>query len=62
MATAPLSSRYPPRLIEAALKIRRELFGDQHPGTAASLNSYARVLRSQGDLRSAELTGSSIPN
>ena len=44
------------RLIEAALKIRRDLFGDQHPCTAASLNSYARVLRSEGDLRSAELT------
>src|SRR5262245_31688499 len=33
------------KLIEEALEIRRRAFGPDHPSTAASLQSYARVLR-----------------
>jgi len=44
------------RLVEQALKIRRKYFGDDHPLTAQSLNSYARVLRERGELNSAEET------
>jgi hypothetical protein len=36
------------RLIELALQIRRKAFGNDHPATALSLNSYARVERERG--------------
>lgn len=42
-------------LIERALRIRREFFGEDHPATALSLNSYARVLRQSGDYAGAEI-------
>jgi tetratricopeptide (TPR) repeat protein len=44
------------KLIEQALRIRRKFFGDDHPLTALSLNSYARVLRERGLLADAEQT------
>jgi tetratricopeptide (TPR) repeat protein len=44
------------RLIEQALRIRRKAFGDDHPATALSLNSYGRVLRERGELAGAEET------
>ncbi len=44
------------KLVEQALRIRRKFFGDDHPTTALSLNSYARVLRERGDLADAENT------
>jgi tetratricopeptide (TPR) repeat protein len=44
------------KLVEQALRIRRKLFGDDHPTTALSLNSYARVLRERGELADAEKT------
>jgi tetratricopeptide (TPR) repeat protein len=44
------------KLIEQALRIRRKAFGDDHPTTALSLNSYARVLRERGELADAEET------
>jgi tetratricopeptide (TPR) repeat protein len=44
------------RLIEQALRIRRKFFGDDHPATALSFNSYARVLRERGEHASAEET------
>jgi tetratricopeptide (TPR) repeat protein len=40
-------------LIELALRIRRKFFGNDHPTTALSLNSYSRVLRERGDYASA---------
>jgi len=40
-------------LIELALKIRRKFFGDDHPTTALSLNSYSRVQRERGDYQGA---------
>lgn len=40
-------------LIEKALRIRRRLFGDDHPATAQSLNSFSRVLRERGDFGEA---------
>jgi tetratricopeptide (TPR) repeat protein len=44
------------KLIEQALRIRRKFFGDDHPNTALSLNSYARVLRERGELADSEKT------
>jgi tetratricopeptide (TPR) repeat protein len=44
------------KLVEQALRIRRKYFGDDHPLTALSLNSYARVLRERGLLADAEQT------
>jgi tetratricopeptide (TPR) repeat protein len=44
------------KLIEQALRIRRKFFGDDHPNTALSLNSYARVLRERSELADAEQT------
>jgi tetratricopeptide (TPR) repeat protein len=44
------------KLVEQALRIRRKAFGDDHPATALSLNSYARVLRERGELADAEET------
>lgn len=44
------------KLIEEALNIRRKAFGPTHPLTAASLNSYSRVLRERGDYVEAEET------
>jgi tetratricopeptide (TPR) repeat protein len=40
-------------LIELALKIRRKFFGNNHPVTASSLNSYSRVQRERGDFDGA---------
>jgi tetratricopeptide (TPR) repeat protein len=42
------------RFVEAARDIRLEHFGKNHPFTAASYNSYARVLRIRDDLIEAE--------
>lgn len=42
-------------LIECALQIRRQFFGEDHPATALSLNSYARVLRQLGNYSEAEV-------
>jgi tetratricopeptide (TPR) repeat protein len=42
------------KLIERALEIRRGFFGEDHPETARSLNSYACALRQSGDATSAE--------
>ncbi len=42
-------------LIERALQIRRDFYGEDHPATALSLNSYARVLRQLGDYTAAEI-------
>src|SRR5688572_25265480 len=42
------------KLIEEALDIRRKAFGPDHPLTAASLNSYSRMLRERGDYGDAE--------
>ena len=44
------------RLVERALRIRRKFFGDDHPATALSFNSYSRVLRERGELAAAEQT------
>jgi tetratricopeptide (TPR) repeat protein len=41
------------RLIELALQIRRKAFGNDHPATALSLNSYARVERERGNYKAA---------
>lgn len=41
-------------LIECGLRIRREFFGDDHPATALSQNSYARVERQSGEYTDAE--------
>lgn len=41
-------------LIELALKIRRKFFGNDHPETAKSLNSFARVQRERGEYDEAE--------
>jgi tetratricopeptide (TPR) repeat protein len=43
-------------LIELALKIRRKFFGNDHPTTALSLNSYSRVQRERGDYAGATAT------
>lgn len=40
-------------LIELALRIRRKFFGNDHPATALSLNSYSRVQRERGDYEAA---------
>ena len=40
-------------LYERALAIREKLFGSEHPDTATSLNTLARLLREQGDLMGA---------
>lgn len=42
------------KLIELALQIRRKAFGHDHPLTAASQNSFARVQRERGDYDSAD--------
>lgn len=42
-------------LIERALTIRRQFFGDDHPATALSLNSKARMLRQTGNSPAAEV-------
>jgi tetratricopeptide (TPR) repeat protein len=41
------------QLIELALKIRRNFFGNDHPATASSLNSFSRVQRERGDYEGA---------
>lgn len=41
-------------LIELARKIRLKFFGPNHPATAASQNSFARVLRERGSYSAAE--------
>ncbi len=41
------------KLIEQARKIRLATVGEDHPATAASNNSYARVLRERGDYEAA---------
>jgi tetratricopeptide (TPR) repeat protein len=41
------------KLIELALQIRRKFFGNDHPATALSLNSYSRVQRERGDYEAA---------
>ncbi|HEY5758000.1 MAG TPA: tetratricopeptide repeat protein [Steroidobacter sp.] len=43
------------RLIELALQLRRKLFGNDHPATALSLNSYSRVQRERGDYEAATI-------
>jgi tetratricopeptide (TPR) repeat protein len=43
------------RLIELALQIRRKFFGNDHPATALSLNSYSRVERERGDYEAATI-------
>lgn len=43
------------RLIELALRIRRKFFGNDHPATALSLNSYSRVQRERGDYEAATI-------
>lgn len=43
------------KLIELALYIRRKFFGNDHPATALSLNSYSRVERERGDYEKATL-------
>ncbi|MDY6944237.1 MAG: tetratricopeptide repeat protein [Pseudomonadota bacterium] len=43
------------KLIELALKIRRKFFGNDHPATALSLNSYSRLERERGDYEAATL-------
>jgi len=43
------------RLIELALQIRRKFFGNDHPATALSLNSYCRVQRERGDYEAATI-------
>jgi tetratricopeptide (TPR) repeat protein len=40
-------------LIELGLRIRRKFFGNDHPATALSLNSYSRVQRERGDYAGA---------
>jgi tetratricopeptide (TPR) repeat protein len=40
-------------LIELGLRIRRKFYGDDHPATALSLNSYSRVQRERGDYAGA---------
>jgi tetratricopeptide (TPR) repeat protein len=40
-------------LIELGLKNRRKFFGNDHPATALSLNSYSRVQRERGDYAAA---------
>lgn len=40
-------------LIELGLRIRRKFFGNDHPATALSLNSYSRVQRERGDYSGA---------
>ena len=41
------------KLIELALQIRRRSFGNDHPATALSLNSYSRVERERGNYDAA---------
>lgn len=41
------------KLIELALAIRRKAFGNDHPATALSLNSFSRVQRERGDYEGA---------
>lgn len=41
-------------LIESGLRIRRQFFGEDHPATALSQNSYARVERQSGEFTDAE--------
>lgn len=41
------------QLIELALQIRRRFFGNDHPATALSLNSYSRVERERGNYEAA---------
>jgi tetratricopeptide (TPR) repeat protein len=43
------------RLIELALRIRRKFYGNDHPATALSLNSYSRVQRERGDCEAATI-------
>ncbi|WP_161965556.1 tetratricopeptide repeat protein [Steroidobacter cummioxidans] len=42
------------KLIERGLDLRRHFFGEDHPDTARSLNSYACALRQSGDAVAAE--------
>ncbi|HEY0684041.1 MAG TPA: tetratricopeptide repeat protein [Steroidobacter sp.] len=44
------------KLIELALQIRRKFFGNDHPATALSLNSFSRVERERGNYESATAT------
>jgi len=55
-------------LLQAALRLRREVLGDKHPGVVESLNSLAELALSRGDrvgaetlLREAVLIGRSLP-
>lgn len=41
------------KLIELALTIRRKFYGNDHPATALSLNSFSRVQRERGDYEDA---------
>lgn len=43
------------QLIELALQIRRKFFGNDHPATALSLNSYSRVERERGNYEAATI-------
>jgi tetratricopeptide (TPR) repeat protein len=43
-------------LIELGLRIRRKFYGNDHPATALSLNSYSRVQREGGNYASATET------
>ena len=42
-------------LIEEALRIRREFYGEDHPATAASLISRGRLLRRSGEIEAAAI-------
>ena len=42
-------------LIEEALRIRREFYGEDHPATASSLVSRGRLLRRSGDIEAAAI-------
>lgn len=44
------------KLIALALQIRRKFFGNDHPATALSLNSFSRVQRESGDYKNATAT------
>jgi len=43
-------------LIELGLKIRRKFYGNDHPATALSLNSFSRVQRERSDYQGAMAT------
>ena len=44
----------PEPLFRQALEIRKKALGDEHPGTATSLNDLASLLHDQGKLTEAE--------